>query len=126
MHPRLSIGPALGLMCAAGLAAAALAGGSSQAAEPSAPPQAATAPMPSALPPGSTVVARVDGTELHLSEVEAAQQSLPQAQKLPLEQIYPVLLDRLVDGMLITEAGRKDHLDQDPELQRRLQRYEDR
>ena len=79
------------------------------------------------MPPGSTVVARVDGTELHLSDVEAAQQSLPaQVQKMPLAQIYPMLLDRLVDGMLITEAGRKEHLEQDPELQRRLKRYEDR
>ena len=50
----------------------------------------------------------------------------PQAQKLPLEQIYPMLLDRLVDGMLITEAGRKEHLDRDPEVQGRLQAYEDR
>jgi peptidyl-prolyl cis-trans isomerase C len=79
------------------------------------------------MPPGSTVVARADGTELHLADVEAAQQSLPpQAQKLPLAQIFPVLLDRLVDGMLITEAGRKEHLDQDPEVQQRLKRYEDR
>jgi len=45
---------------------------------------------------------------------------------MPLEQIYPVLLDRLVDGMLITGAGRKDHLDQDPEVQLRLKRFEDR
>ena len=59
--------------------------------------------------------------------MEAAQQNLPpQAQKLPLDQIYPILLDRLVDGALITEAGRKEHLDQDPDLQRRLKRYEDR
>ena len=72
-------------------------------------------------------MARVDGTELLLSDVEAAQQSLPpQAQKLPLEQIYPVLLERLVDGALITEAGRKEHLEQNPELQVRLKRYEDR
>jgi peptidyl-prolyl cis-trans isomerase C len=69
----------------------------------------------------------VDGTELHLSDLEAAQQSLPpQAQKMPLAQIYPMLLDRMVDGMLITEAGRKAHLDQDPEVQLRLRRYEDR
>ena len=51
------------------------------------------------------------------SDVEAAQQSLPpQAQKLPLDQIYPMLLERMVDGVLITEAGRKEHLDQDPDL----------
>ena len=80
-----------------------------------------------AVPPGDPVVARVDGVELHLSDVEAAQQNLPpQAQKLPLPQIYPILLDRLVDGALITEAGRKQHLDQDPEVQSRLKRYEDR
>jgi peptidyl-prolyl cis-trans isomerase C len=36
------------------------------------------------------------------------------------------LLDRLVDGMLIAEAGRKDHLDQDPEVRLRLKRFEDR
>jgi peptidyl-prolyl cis-trans isomerase C len=79
------------------------------------------------MPPGTTVVARVDGTELHLSDVEAAQQNLPpQVQKLPLAQIYPMLLDRLVDGMLITEAGRKERLDQDPEVQHRLKLYEDR
>jgi len=90
-------------------------------------PATANAPAPGPLPPPNTVVARVDGTELHLADVEAAQQNLPpQAQKLPLEQIYPMLLDRLVDGALITEAGRKEHLEQDSELQVRLKRYEDR
>jgi len=89
-------------------------------------PPTAGAPAPSPLPPGDTIVARVDGAELRLSDVEAAQQNLPpQAQKLPLTQIYPILLNRLVDGALITEAARKEHLDQDPELQLRLKRYED-
>src|SRR5947208_1503918 len=126
MHPRLSITP-LGLICAAGLVAAVAGGGILLAADrPATQPNPGAAPV-SPTPPGGMVVARVDGTELHLSDVEAAQQSLPpQAQKLPLAQIYPLLLDRLVDGMLITEAGRKEHLDQDPELQQRLKRYEDR
>ena len=126
MHPRLSITP-LGLVCAAGLAAAVAGGGVLLAADRPAPQPNPAASMPAPMPPGSMVVARVDGTELHLSDVEAAQQSLPpQVQKMPLAQIYPMLLDRLVDGMLITEAGRKEHLDQDPELQQRLKRYEDR
>ena len=125
MYPRLLITP-LGLVCAAGLTAAVAGGGILLAADRPAP-QAPNTPMATPMPPGSTVVARVDGTELHLSDVEAAQQSLPpQAQKMPLAQIYPMLLDRLVDGMLITEAGRKAHLDQDPEVQQRLKRYEDR
>ncbi|MGH7115865.1 MAG: peptidylprolyl isomerase, partial [Stellaceae bacterium] len=88
-------------------------------------PAPAAAPA-SALPPGNTVVARVDGVVLHLADLEAAQQSLPpQAQKLPLAQIYPILLDRLVDGTLVTEAGRKEHLDQDPAVQQRLKLYQD-
>jgi peptidyl-prolyl cis-trans isomerase C len=127
MLPRLSLIPAFALMCAAGLIAGVAAGGILLAADRPATVPGSGAPPASALPPGNTIVARVDGTELHLSDVEAAQQNLPpQAQKLPLDQIYPILLDRLVDGALITEAGRKEHLDQDPDLQRRLKRYEDR
>ena len=126
MHPRLSITP-LALIAAAGFAAAVAGGGILLAADRPAPQPNPAATIPAPMPPGSTIVARVDGTELHLSDVEAAQQSLPpQAQKMPLAQIYPMLLDRLVDGILITEAGRKAHLDQDPEVQLRLRRYEDR
>jgi peptidyl-prolyl cis-trans isomerase C len=123
MLTRPLLAPALGLVCAAGLAA----GHVVVAADQPPAPSTANGPAPGPLPPPNTVVARVDGTELHLADVEAAQQNLPpQAQKLPLEQIYPMLLDRLVDGALITEAGRKEHLEQDSELQVRLKRYEDR
>ncbi len=88
-------------------------------------PVPAAAPA-SVLPPGNTVVARIDGVELHLADVEAAQQTLPpQAQKLPFQQIYPILLDRLVDRTLVIEAGRKEHLDQDPTVQDQLRLYED-
>jgi peptidyl-prolyl cis-trans isomerase C len=76
---------------------------------------------------GDPVVARIDGMELHRSDVDAARQDLPpQAQKLPIEQIYPILLDRLVDSALVAEAGRKEHMEQDPTVQRRLRAYEDR
>src|SRR5271165_6736218 len=125
MLTRPLLAAALGLVCAVGLAL----GQAVMAADPrpNPPTLTPTGPTLQPLPAGDPVVARVDGTELRLSEVEAAQQNLPpQAQKLPLAQIYPMLLDRLVDGMLITEAGRKEHLDQDPELQLRLKRYEDR
>jgi len=123
MLTRPLLAPALGLVCAAGLAA----GHVVMAADQPPAPATANAPALGPLPPPNTVVARVDGTELHLADVEAAQQNLPpQAQKLPLEQIYPMLLDRLVDGALITKAGRKEHLEQDSELQVRLKRYEDR
>src|SRR6516162_6698591 len=126
MLPRLWLSPALGLIGAVGLVTSFASDVPLAADRPSGPPTA-NAPAPSLLPPPNTLVARVDGTELHLSDVEAAQQSLPpQAQKMPLAQIYPMLLERLVDGTLIAEAGRKQHLEQDPELQLRLKRYEDR
>ncbi len=73
------------------------------------------------------VVARVNGKELHRSDVALAQRSLPeQYQQVPLPQIYPMLLDQLVSGMLIAEAGRKDKLADDPEVKRRTARLEDR
>jgi peptidyl-prolyl cis-trans isomerase C len=123
MVPRFLVVLALGFLCALGLGA----NHAVMAAGPSAASPTPGGPVEGALPPGNPVVARVDGVELHLSDVEAAQQSLPpQAQKVPLQQIYPMLLDRLVDGALITEAGRKEHLDQDPDVQSRLKRYEDR
>ncbi len=115
------------MLCATVLAAGAISGGILLAADHPAAPPTPGAQTPSQLPSGSLVVARIDGNELHFSDVEAAQQNLPpQAKKLPLEQIYPMLLDRMVDGILVTKAGRKERLDQDPELQRRLKLYEDR
>jgi peptidyl-prolyl cis-trans isomerase C len=78
-------------------------------------------------PADDPVVARVNGKELHRSDVEAAQKSLPaQAQQMPMEQLYPLLLDQMVNGMIVADAGRKDKLDQDPALKKRLARYEDR
>jgi len=123
MPTRSLLAPVLALMCAAGFAA----GHVVMAADPHPMLPTPGAPAAPVLPPDNTVVARVDGSELRLSDVKAAQQNLPpQAQKLPLEQIYPQLLDRLVDSMLILEAGRKEHLDQNPDLQSRLKHYEDR
>ncbi len=97
------------------------------AAEPASPQPSPAATATGNLPPGNPVVARVNGVELRLADVEAARQGLPpQAQKMPLAQIYPMLLGRMIDGMLITEAGRDEHLEQSPELQHRLKLFEDR
>jgi peptidyl-prolyl cis-trans isomerase C len=73
------------------------------------------------------VVARINGQELHRSDVEAAQRGLPQqVQQMPLEAIYPMLLDQMVNGKLLSEAGRQEKLDQDPEVKKQLARVEDR
>jgi peptidyl-prolyl cis-trans isomerase C len=89
---------------------------------------AAAVPMAaSAADGGDPVVARINGQELHRSDVEAAQRGLPQqVQQMPLETIYPMLLDQMVNGKLLSEAGRKEKLDQDPDVKKQLARVEDR
>jgi peptidyl-prolyl cis-trans isomerase C len=73
------------------------------------------------------VVARVNGKELKRSEVEAMHKQLPpQVQQMPLETIYPMLVDQMVSQMLITEAAKKDKLDQDPSVKSKVARYQER
>ncbi|HEV2303250.1 MAG TPA: peptidylprolyl isomerase [Stellaceae bacterium] len=73
------------------------------------------------------VIARVNGAVLHRSDFEAAERTLPpQAQKLPVATVYPILLEQLVDGELIAEAGRKEQLQKDPEVVAELKRDENR
>jgi peptidyl-prolyl cis-trans isomerase C len=73
------------------------------------------------------VVARINGKELRRSDVTAVQKTLPpQAQQMPIEMIYPMLIEQMVSQQLITEAGRKEKLDQSPELKAKLARYEER
>ena len=86
----------------------------------------AASAMAQAAAPGAAqqdpVVARINGTELHRSEVLAARQMLPaQVQQIPFEQVYPQLLDTLVTNMLAAQAGRKQKLADDPEVKKRVQ-----
>ncbi|HEY6335765.1 MAG TPA: peptidylprolyl isomerase, partial [Alphaproteobacteria bacterium] len=96
--------------------------------------QSAPAPQgsaPSAAPKpadksGDPVVAIVNGTEIHRSEVEAAREDLPaQYQSFPLEIVFGALVERMIDGKLLTTAGRKDGLAKDPEVKERVARLED-
>jgi hypothetical protein len=53
------------------------------------------------------VVAIVDGTPIRRSEMLATQRQLPaQFQQMPLEAIFPILLERMIDAKLISVAGR--------------------
>lgn len=76
-----------------------------------------------AKPADDPVVARVNGKELHRSEVDSAQRSVAaQGQQMTTE----ALIDQMVAGMLITEAGRKAKLADDPEVKRKTMQFEDR
>ena len=61
-----------------------------------------------ALDPATTVVATVAGEPIYLVEILQQIQQLPQQyQQAPMEQIYPPMLDRVIDSRLILKAARE-------------------
>lgn len=73
------------------------------------------------------VVARVNGQEIRRSEILAAMQTLdPRVQQLPMQVIYPALLEQVVNARLVTAAGYKDKLEATPEVKERLKAAEER
>ena len=62
------------------------------------------------------VVAVVNGKEIKRSTVIELQQSIPQARQLPLEQIYPQLLDQAVVNELILGEAKKAKTENDPKV----------
>lgn len=72
------------------------------------------------------VVARVNGEEIRRSAVFQLASTLPQQFQQQMLQIYPLLVQRLVDFKLANAAGRADGLADDEEVQRRLDEMSDR
>ena len=71
---------------------------------PAAKPPAAAAPATVKDP----VVAIVNGQQVRLSELEIAQQSLPQQYRsMPLQAVFPALLERIIDSKLVVQEGKK-------------------
>ena len=103
-------------------------------AQPKAPPPAAKpADKPAAKPPAAAdkkddpVVAIVNGQKVVRSEVEALMGSLPaQYRQLPIQMIFPALLEQLIDGRLLAAEGRKAGIQNDAELKKRLAFIEER
>ena len=72
------------------------------------------------------VIARVNGEELHRSDFVAVLQTLPaQARQMPIEQLYPRVLNEMVVNKMAAQAGRKAKLAEDPEVKRRIQQAQD-
>ena len=73
------------------------------------------------------VLATVNGQPIHASDLKAAVETLPpQARALPPQQLYPLLLDQLVDAQALLVEAKKTGLDKDPNVQRSVQMAEDR
>lgn len=87
-----------------------------QGAKPAAAPAAA----------GDPVVARVNGYELHRSDVEEAARGLPpQARQQPPDKIYIALLDQMIATTLVAQAARKSKIQDDPRAKRHLALVQD-
>lgn len=81
---------------------------------------------PSAENNADQVVAVVNGETVTMADLNFARQRLPdQAQQLPLESLYDVLLNGVVESRLRVQAARRDDLQDDAEHRRQMARIED-
>jgi peptidyl-prolyl cis-trans isomerase C len=72
------------------------------------------------------VLASVNGQPIHLSDVKEATASLPpQARMMPPQQLYPMLLDQLIDARALLIQAQRTGLDKDPDVQRSMQAASD-
>ncbi len=95
--------------------AAAPATGAQGGAQPAKPPVQAAQPLK------DPIVATVNGQPVRLSELEIAQQSLPQQYRnMPLQAVFPALLDRIIDSKLVVQEGKKNKVTDDPAFKKRM------
>ncbi len=71
------------------------------------------------------VVAKVNGLEITRSDVVEAQKLLPeQYRKIPFDQIFPTLLDSVIDSHLSAADARKQGMDKEDAFKKEMQRIE--
>lgn len=99
---------------------------SGQAVHAQAAPPASVAPATPARPVDA-VLAKVNGQEIHMSDLSALAQSLPEeARQLPPAQLYPQLLDQAIDGKALVLLARKENLEKDPIVARAMAQASER
>ena len=81
----------------------------------------------SAAPAGDPVVARVNGAEIHRSDVLRTIGALPaQVRQMPTEMVFPAVLDQMVNGKLVAAAATAQKLGDDPEFKDKMKIAEER
>jgi peptidyl-prolyl cis-trans isomerase C len=122
------------LLLAGALGVSALSAALPRTAAAQAAPAAPTAqavpapPAPAAAQPAprDPVVARVNGHEVHLSDVNAVADTLPeQLRAMPVQQLYPMLLDQVVGRLALADLARSQGLDHDPAVAQAMDRAAD-
>ena len=120
---RLSAAALLAVLGAAALPMAARADDQAPAAATPAP---AAAPAAAAVPKPDTVVARVNGAEIHYSDVQDAVGTLPEEYRsLPPQMLFPMLIDQLIDRKAVVLMAQKQGLQTDPTVLRQIARATD-
>jgi len=99
-------------------------------AAPDAAPAADAAPAPAmpamAMPKPETVVAKVNGAEIHFSDVQDAIGGLPDEYKnLPPQMLFPMLIDQLIDRKAVVLLAHKQGLENDPAVVKQVARATD-
>jgi peptidyl-prolyl cis-trans isomerase C len=72
------------------------------------------------------MLAKVNGDPIHLSDLQAAAQSFPQARNMPPQQLIPVLLEQLIDARALLLKAQATGLDKEPDVQKALKSAQDR
>ena len=68
------------------------------------------------------VVASVNGMKIYMSDIQRDAQSLPpQAQQLPPDKLYPLLVNQEIDRKALLIAAKKQGLDKKPEVIKAMQ-----
>ena len=114
-----------GLLCAGGALAQPAPAGKSAA--PAAKPAVAAPASPAAQPatPPNPLLAKVDGVEIHMSDVAQAAANVPELRDVPPQQAYPMVLERLVSMQAVADAARRAGLDKDPAVAQQMLRATD-
>ena len=95
-------------------------------AQPAATPPAAQGASATPAAAADPVVARVDGTDIRLSDVQEALQGLPaEYRNMPPKMLFPAVLDQLVDRKAVALMARKEGLDKEPAVQRAMERAQE-
>ena len=99
----------------------AIAAAAQTAAATPADPNAAPEAKPPVLKPGNPVVAKMKGGEVTRLDVFNFIQDLPaQTRQMPLEQLYPLALEQVINSRIIAAKTKNVNLDSDEEVKKRL------
>ena len=89
--------------------------------------QTPPAGKPAVGPGPETVIARVNGIEIRLADLNVLMSSLPEElRNQPPQQLYPQLLEQAIDGRALVVMAKKQSLDREAQVARLMQAASDR